>query len=278
MSSSPKAMLDHYELFPKKSLGQHFMHDPQLLDKIVDTAGIGAGDTVVEVGAGTGALTEKLAERGAAVFALEVDGRLQALLEERFDDAANVYLVFDDVLKCDISALVGDRDYVVAANMPYYISSAILWHFLEARRPPRLMALTMQYEVAERIVAAHGAMSLLSVAAQFYGDARIVSKLSPAVFWPRPKVHSALVRIQPHTIPPVAVSSREAFFRVVKAGFSMKRKQLKNALSGGLGVKARRAGAWLRCAGIDPQRRAETLTLEEWARLASAIAEADGVL
>ena len=117
------------------------------------------------------------------------------------------------------------------------------------------------------------------MAAQFYGEARIVSKLSPAVFWPRPKVHSALVRIQPHKVPARSRSARaRPFFRVVKAGFSMKRKQLKNALSGGLGVKARRASAWLRCAGIDPQRRAETLTLEEWARLASAIAEADGVL
>ena len=164
MNASPKALLDNYDLFPKKSLGQHFMHDPQLLDKIVDAAGIQPGETVIEVGAGTGSLTEKLAERGARVFALEVDRRLQSLLEERFDDAANVYLVFDDVLKTDIGALVGDRQYVVVANMPYYISSAILWHFLESTNPPRSMTLTMQYEVAERIVAAQGGMNLLSVA------------------------------------------------------------------------------------------------------------------
>ena len=278
MNASPKALLDNYDLFPKKSLGQHFMHDPQLLDKIVDSAGIQPRETVIEVGAGTGSLTEKLAERGARVFALEVDRRLQPLLEERFDDAANVYLVFADVLKTDIGALVGERQYVVVANMPYYISSAILWHFLESTNPPRSMTLTMQYEVAERIVAAQGGMNLLSVAAQFYGRSRIVGKLSPAVFWPRPKVQSALLQIQPHETAPVAIVSRAGFFRVVKAGFSTKRKQLKNALAGGLGVKAKVARDWLQNARIDPQRRAETLTLAEWARLAATIAETDGAM
>ena len=273
-TASPKAHLDSYELFPKKSLGQHFMHDPQLLDKIVDALAVEPGATVVEVGAGTGALTDKLARGGLSVFAIEVDQRLQPLLEERFDDASNVYLVFDDVLKTDINALVGGGDYVVAANMPYYISSAILWHFLEAPNPPQRLALTMQYEVALRIAARDGAMSLLSIATQFYGAARIISKLSPAVFWPRPNVDSALVRIETHASPPVAVPSRSAFFRVAKAGFSQKRKQLRNALSGGLQVKAKLARDWLHAADIEPKRRAETLSLDEWARLTRAIADA----
>lgn len=277
MVSNPKLLLESYDLFPKKSLGQHFMHDPQALDKIVDCAGLTATDTVVEVGTGTGSLTAKLAERCREVFAIEVDQRLQPVLEDRFDDVPNVYLVFDDVLKTDISALVGNRDYIVVANVPYYISSAILWHFLEADMPPLRMTLTMQYEVAERIVAGAGLMNLLAVALRYYGAARIVGKLSPAVFWPRPNIHSAIVRIETHKSAPVTVPSTKIFFRVVKAGFSMKRKQLKNALSGGLGIKPARTSELLRAAGIDPQRRAETLTLPEWAGLTRTIHESGDV-
>ena len=271
MVSNPKILLESYDLFPKKSLGQNFMHDPQALDKIVDSADLTTADAVVEVGAGTGSLTAKLAERSREVFAIEVDQRLQPVLEDRFDDVSNVYLVFDDVLKTDINTLMGNQEYVVVANVPYYISSAILWHFLEADLPPRRMVLTMQYEVAERIVAGDGVMNLLAVALQYYGAPQIVGKLSPAVFWPRPNIYSAIVRIETHKSAPVAVPSTKIFFRVVKAGFSMKRKQLKNALSGGLGIKSARTSELLRAAGIDPQRRAETLTLSEWASLTRGI-------
>ena len=273
MSHNPKALLDSYNLLPKRSLGQNFMHDPNMLEKIVASAELAAGDIVVEVGSGTGALTEILASAAAQVFTVEIDERFQPLLEERFDDVPNVYLVFGDILKMDLRALVGGQPYVVVANVPYYISSAILWHFLEAEAPPRRMILTMQYEVAERIIGKAGTLNLLSVAVQFYGVAHIVNKLSPAVFWPRPNIHSAVVRIDPHRVPPVTVPSTEAFFRVVRAGFSMKRKQLKNALAGGLRIKSTTATELLNSAGIDPQRRAETLTLEEWARLSRVTAE-----
>ena len=277
MVSNPKTLLESYDLFPKKSLGQNFMHDPQALDKIVDSADLTAADAVVEVGAGTGSLTEKLAERSREVFAIEVDQRLQPVLEDRFDDVSNVYLVFDDVLKTDINTMMGNQEYIVVANVPYYISSAILWHFLEADLPPQRLVLTMQYEVAERIVAGDGVMNLLAVAIQYYGAPQIVGKLSPAVFWPRPNIHSAIVRIDTHKSAPVAIPSIKIFFRVVKAGFSMKRKQLKNALSGGLGIKSARASELLRAAGIDPQRRAETLTLSEWAGVTRTIHESGDV-
>ncbi|MCE2472252.1 MAG: ribosomal RNA small subunit methyltransferase A [Anaerolineae bacterium] len=267
MSISPKALLDSYNLLPKKSLGQNFMHDPRSLEKIVAAADVQAGDAVVEVGAGTGALTQVLADAAAQVYAIEVDKRLQRILEARFEEQSNIYLVFADILKTDIATLLGDDDYLVVANVPYYISSAILWHFLESRRPPQRMVLTMQYEVAERIISAPGAMNLLAIAVQFFGLPRIVSKLSPAVFWPRPHIHSAIVSIETHKRRPVDVPSSEAFFRLVRAGFSQKRKQRSNSLAGGLGVKARVAADLLRAAAIDPQRRAETLTLEEWARL-----------
>ncbi len=267
MSISPKALLDSCNLLPKKSLGQNFMHDPKSLEKIVAAADVQAGDVVVEVGAGTGGLTQVLADAAARVYAIEIDERLQEILEARFEEQSNIYLVFADILKTDIATLLGGDDYLVVANVPYYISSAILWHFLESRRPPQRMALTMQYEVAERIISAPGAMNLLAIAVQFYGVPRIVSKLSPAVFWPRPHIHSALVSIETHKQQPVDVPSTGAFFRVVRAGFSQKRKQLRNSLAAGLGFKALVAADLLRAAAIDPQRRAETLTLEEWARL-----------
>lgn len=277
MTHSPKTLLDSYDILPKKRLGQHFMHDPKALEKILASAEVRASDTVVEVGAGTGSLTEVLAGAAKRVFAVEIDERLKPILEERFDDAANVYLLFSDILKTDIPALVGTEDYIVVANAPYYISSAIVWHFLESRRPPGRLVLTMQYEVAERIIGAPDAMNLLSIAVQFYGAPRIVSRYGPAVFWPRPNIDSAIVRIDPHDAPPVQAPSAEQFFRVVKAGFSMKRKQLKNALAGGLRVKAARARDLLSAAGIDPQRRAETLSLAEWARLAQIVEEAEAI-
>ena len=273
MSLSPRALLDSHGVQPKKSLGQNFMHDPNMLEKIVTAADMQSGDVVVEVGAGTGALTDVLAGVAGQVFAIEIDERLRPLLEERFDDRDNVYLVFADILKTDIAALLGDEDYLVVANAPYYISSAILWHFLEASRAPGRMVMTMQYEVAERILGKPGAMNLLSIAVQFYGLPRIMGKLSPAVFWPRPNIHSAIVHIETHATPPVTVPATPAFFRVLRAGFSLKRKQLKNSLGSGLGIKAREAAALLQAAGIDPQRRAETLSLEEWARLTWMVTE-----
>ena len=278
MSHSPKALLDSYNILPKKSLGQNFMHDPNALEKIVASAELLSTETAVEVGAGTGALTELLADAARQVFSIEVDQRLRTLLEERFDDDDNVYLVFNDILKTDIATLVGAEEYIVVANAPYYISSAILWHFLEAPMPPRRMVMTMQYEVAERIIGAPGAMNLLSIAVQYYGVPRIVSRYGPAVFWPRPNIDSAIVRIDTHEKPPLPLPSAALFFRVVKAGFSMKRKQLKNALAGGLRVKASRARDLLQAADIDPQRRAETLSLAEWARLTRAVAESETAL
>ena len=275
MSLSPKALLDSYDILPKKSLGQNFMHDPKALEKIVAFAELQPSDTVIEVGAGTGALTNQLSKAAAQVFSIELDQRLQPILEERFDDSRNVYLVFADVLKTDVVTLVGNDDYSVVANVPYYISSAILWHFLEAKRPPKRMIMTMQLEVAERIIGKPGAMNLLSIAVQFYGIPHIVSKFGPAVFWPRPNIQSAVMRIDTHESRPVEVPSTKAFFRVVRAGFSLKRKQLKNSLASGLRIKAAAASSLINAADIDPQRRAETLSLEEWACLARAVVSAE---
>ncbi len=265
-------MLEHYEIAPKKSLGQNFMHDPNTLEKIVATAELTAAETVIEIGAGTGELTQRLAQAARRVVSIELDDRLIPLLESRFAPLRNVYLVFDDVLKTDLKTLAGTEAYVVVANVPYYITSAILRHVLEPAHRPRRVVMVMQHEVAVRITATvKTEMSLLAVSVQYYGQPRLISRINPAVFWPRPEVDSALVRIDTYAAPPVAVPDDESFFRVVRAGFSQKRKQLRNALAGGLAASTDQAESWLRAAGIDPQRRAETMALAEWAALTRVV-------
>ena len=272
--TNPRELMTAYGLNPKKSLGQNFMHDPNTIEKIVTTAEIMPDDTVVEIGPGTGELTAKLADFAKHVMAIEVDDRLEPVLSDRFADKSNVYFVFEDILKTDILSLVGKKDFIVVANVPYYITTAILQHLLEQDRRPKRIVITMQYEVAERICATSaGEMTLLSNSVQFYGKPEIVSKLNPAVFWPRPSINSAILRIDTYDTPIVDVPSDKLFFRVVKAGFSQKRKQLRNSLSGGLQVKSKVAKSYLDIAEIDSKRRAETLTLEEWARLTRVVGE-----
>jgi 16S rRNA (adenine1518-N6/adenine1519-N6)-dimethyltransferase len=267
--TNPRTLLEQYEVIPKKSLGQNFLHDPNTLEKIVESAELMPDDTVVEIGAGTGMLTALLARRARHVISVEVDQRLRPLLEAELADYDNVYLVFEDFLKVDVLKLVGAKDFVVVANIPYYITSAILRHLLETHRRPRRLVLTIQQELAERINARPPEMSLLAVSVQFYGQPRIVTRLKPGVFWPRPEVDSAVIQIDTFTTPPVEVPSSKDFFRVVRSGFAQKRKQLKNALSSGLGIKD--IGPIMEQSGIDPRRRAETLRLEEWAALTRAL-------
>lgn len=268
---NPREMMQAYGLNPKKSLGQNFMHDPNTIEKIAATAEIMPDDTVVEIGPGTGELTERLAQAARHVMAIEIDERLTPILEERFADTANVYFIFQDVLKTDVLQLVGNKPFIVVANVPYYITTAILEHLLEQPHRPKRIVITMQYEVAQRICAEPDDMTVLSNSVQYYGKPQIVSKLSPAVFWPRPGIDSAILRIDTYDKPIVETPSDKLFFRVVKAGFSQKRKQLRNSLSGGLQVKSKVAGQYLEVADIDSKRRAETLSLEEWGRLTRAI-------
>lgn len=268
---NPKELLEEYGLTPKKSLGQNFMHDPNLIEKIVTTANIMPEDTVIEIGPGTGELTEALAQKARHVFAIEVDDRLRPLLETRFENYSNVYFMFEDVLRVDLLRLVGADDFIVVTNVPYYITTAVMQHLLEQVRRPKRIVMTMQYEVAQRIVAGPGDMSVLAASVQYYGEPKIVTRLKPAVFWPRPNVDSAVLCVETYEQPIVDVPGDKEFFRVVKAGFSQKRKQLRNSLAGGLGVKSAAADAYLTAAGIEPKRRAETLSLEEWAALTRAV-------
>jgi 16S rRNA (adenine1518-N6/adenine1519-N6)-dimethyltransferase len=267
---NPKALLDSFHIQPKKSLGQNFLHDPNMLDKIISLAELTTDDQVLEIGPGTGLLTERLAQVAGRVTSVEIDERMQPLLEAIVATHPNLNILYDDILKVDVSRLFPEQPFVVVANLPYYITSAILRHLLEIPNRPRRLIITVQMEVAERLIAKPDDMSILSVSVQFYGKPQIVAKLNPSVFWPRPDVESAVVRIDTYPQPPVAVTNEQTFFRVVRAGFGQKRKQIKNSLGAGLHLSSEAAGAILDVAGIDPRRRAETFTLEEWAALTRA--------
>jgi 16S rRNA (adenine1518-N6/adenine1519-N6)-dimethyltransferase len=269
-----RLLLERHGIAPKKSLGQNFLHDPNALEKIVELAGLPPGMTVVEIGPGTGNLTRVLAREAARVIAVELDERLVSLLHAELADEPHIELVHGDILEINLADRVGTAPYMVVANLPYYITSAILRHFFETPPRPHRLVLTVQREVAERLVALPGEMSLLAVSVQFYGQPRIVMHLSPAAFWPRPDVESAVVRIDVYPAPPVAVPDERLFFRVVRAGFGQKRKQLRNSLSGGLHLDKAQADALLSEAGVDPRRRAETLGLEDWAAITQAVARA----
>ncbi len=269
-----RQILELHSISPKKSLGQNFLHDPNTLHKIVTSAGLAPDSTVLEIGPGTGNLTEVLAHQAARVIAVELDDRLVPLLRHRFEHQPNVDVIHGDILTIDLADRLGTAadpvPYSVVANVPYYITSAILRHVFENMPRPQRLVLTMQREVAERLIATPGDMSLLAVSVQFYGQPQIVMQLSQAVFWPRPDVESAVVRIDVYDTPPVDVPDHRLFFRVVRAGFGQKRKQLRNALSSGLGITKPQADDLLAQAQIDPQRRAETLALDEWAALTRA--------
>ncbi len=272
MSTIP-ALLRAYGLHPKKSLGQNFLLDPVALERIVAAADLSPDEAVVEVGAGLGTLTRLLAGRAGRVVAVELDGRLAEILREQLADLPNVEIVHGDILQVREFGFP-PQGYKVVGNLPYYITSAVLRRFLEDEPRPRLMVVTVQREVAERIVAHPPDMSLLAVSVQFYGQPRLVARIPAGAFYPPPQVDSAVVRIEVAGQPAIALPegiSQADFFRTVRAGFGQKRKTLRNALSRGLGLPPDHVAAALAQAGVDPRRRAETLSLEEWAAIAGSV-------
>ncbi|HOQ99106.1 MAG TPA: 16S rRNA (adenine(1518)-N(6)/adenine(1519)-N(6))-dimethyltransferase RsmA [Anaerolineae bacterium] len=270
----PREVLRRYGLRPRKGLGQNFLVDRSALERIVAAAELTSQDTLVEVGPGVGQLTQLLADAAGRVVAVELDAQMVQVLRQELAGRSNVEVVEGDILEVDVGALAGGRPYKVVANLPYYITSAALRHLLEAQPPPTLLVVTVQQEVAERITAQPGAMSLLAVSVQFYGRPRRVARIPAGAFYPPPKVDSAAVRIDvyPPAERPVQDVGPERFFRVARAGFGQRRKQLRNSLTAGLHLKGEQVAAALARAGIAPQRRAETLSLEEWAELSRALA------
>jgi 16S rRNA (adenine1518-N6/adenine1519-N6)-dimethyltransferase len=267
----PKQLLDRYGLAPKQSLGQNFLFDDGLLARIVAAAEVEPGDEVLEVGPGLGALTRQLALTGGRVVAVELDGRLIPVLEDELGSFTNVELIQGDVLQLAPAKWYAGP-YKVVANVPYYITGAILRHLLENRPRPSRLVLTVQKEVAERLAARPPDMSLLAVSVQYYGTVRQVATVKAGAFWPRPEVDSVVIRIDVNPLRQDSDrSSEKAFFTVVRAGFSEKRKQLKNNLRR-LGLGDDVIAATLAVSAIDGRRRAETLAIEEWERLAQGLA------
>lgn len=274
-----KALLRELGLKAKKRLGQHFLVDESTLKKIVEAAELAPEDVVLEVGPGLGILTCELARRAALVIALEMDEEMVQALRHTVRDFLNIIVLKADALQVDPSAVLREHaaqlapsGYKVVANLPYYITSPVLRHFLEASLPPRLLVVTVQREVGKRIVAQPGEMSLLSVAVQVYGQPKIIAEVPPRSFYPPPKVSSVVLRIQPHTTGRLPAQPTREFFTVVRAGFSAPRKQLRNALAQGLGLPHDKTVGLLEKAGVAPERRAETLRLEEWEKLRETLA------
>lgn len=260
-------LLKRYNLRPQKGLGQNFLTDPAALTRVVDAAQIQPEDTVLEVGPGLGSLTHYLAERAERVVAVELDNHLVAALEEILQPHSNVELVSADILEVNLANFFTEPGWLAVANIPYYITSALLRHLLEAKIPPTRLVLTVQKEVAERICARDGNMNLLALSVQVYGEPSITGKIPAGAFYPVPKVDSAVVKIELFPQPLFPPKQLEQFFQLIKAGFSQKRKTLQNSLSGGMNWDKARTGEILTQTGIDPKRRAQTLSMAEWGEL-----------
>ncbi len=256
-----------HHIRPNKAFGQNFLVDHDVLLHIVETAEIHANDQVLELGAGTGVLTRELAKRARRVVAVELEREMLSLLTKTTRNYTNVEIMERNLLYVDPGEIFGSDSYKLVANLPYYITALTFRHFLESANPPRLFVVMVQYEVAQRIVAAPGDLSLLGVSIQFYGEPKIIAHIPARAFYPAPKVDSAILRIDLKDEVPLTPGGRDSFFRLVQAGFSERRKQLHNSLAHGLHRKNVDVQPWLLAASIDPSRRAETLSIEDWLRL-----------
>ena len=266
---TPQRLLAKYHLKPHKGLGQNFLSDDTVLSSIADAAGIPEHASVLEVGPGLGSLTRHLCERADRVVAVELDSDLVPVLRKELADCGNLEVVECDILQFSPDEYFGESDYYVAANIPYYITSAVIRHLLEGKARPKRLALTVQKEVAERICAAPGKLSLLALSVQIYGKADIPMIIPASAFYPEPNVDSAVVRIELYDEPLIPTSELDEFFALAKAGFGQKRKTLRNALSANLHLSPTETETRLLSVGIDPMRRAETLSIDEWKRLMS---------
>lgn len=264
------AMLRKHHIRPKKSLGQNFLVEPSGLRKVLQAAALTGHEQVLEIGPGVGSLTVLLAQSAKEVIAVEIDSQLFPALQEALTDYPNVKAIQGDILKTELAPILKDEPFVVVANIPYYITSAIIRHLLEAQKRPMHMILTIQKEVAERIIARDGKMSLLALSVQVYGQPELAATIPAGAFYPAPDVDSAVLKLSLHEKPLIAEEHMNLFFKLATAGFSQKRKTLRNSLTGGLGIQAPETETLLEKAGIESNRRAETLSLEEWNQLVMA--------
>jgi len=259
-------LLRRHRIDLKHSLGQNFLVDPAVRDEVAEQASLSPDDEVLEVGAGVGTLTVALATRCRRVVAVELDGRLIPALRESLAGLDNVEVVRTDILRFNVRSAFPGGDEIVTGNIPYSLTGALIRKLLDDPPRPRRLSLVVQKEVAERWTAASGA-SLATVAVQVFAEARLLFIIPAAAFTPAPRVDSALVRLHVRRRPAVAVDDLQAFFRFVEAVFQGRRKQLGGTLGRISGSGSTAAGARLSRAGIDPQRRPQTLSLQEWEAL-----------
>lgn len=281
----PETLLSHLRgqgVAPRKGLGQHYLTDANLLDAIVAAAELPPDAVVIEIGPGPGTLTAALLPRVGRLIAIELDDHLAALLPQHFRDWPQFHLLHADALaimpRQALAQTGGLAPYFLVANLPYYITSPLLRHYLEADWPPLRAVVTVQLDVAQRIVARPPDMSLLAVAVQVYARPAIVRRLPPGAFTPPPKVQSAVLRLNRLDQPLILPEQRDQFFALVRAGFGQKRKTLRNSLAAGLSLSEDRIGAALTLAGLSPRQRAQELAIGDWLRLMEVLASqrADG--
>lgn len=273
-----KCILRKYGIKPSKKLGQHFLINGEVLKDIIKTANISDSDEILEIGPGIGTLTIALAQKAKKVIAIEKDKKMINILKETLGKSTNVVIVAGDVLKFNFQnnesatapKLKLPNEYKIVANLPYYIVAPVIRKFLELKLPPKEMVLMVQKEVAQRICAKPPKMNLLAVAVQFYAHPKIIRYVSKKSFWPEPKVDSAVIKIKPYFDKKIGRFNKDEtdrFFKIVKAGFLHPRKQLINNLSSGLNIKRAKIAHILYGQNINPTRRAETLTIQEWKKL-----------
>ena len=258
-------LLKNRGLQPQKGFGQNFLIDPTLPQKLVDAAGVGEADTVLEIGPGIGAITQALAEKAKLVIAVEKDREMVGVLQETLKDFKNVRVIQGDILRVPFSELQLPASYQVVGNLPFYLTAPVIRRFLELIEvQPQSMTLVVQKEVGQRICSKPPDMNILAASVQVYAEPKIISYISKNYFWPQPKVDAALIKITPK---PSLVGDTSLFFKIVKAGFSQPRKQLLNNLSQGLKKPREEITAWLQKNNINPQQRAETLSINDWLKL-----------
>jgi 16S rRNA (adenine1518-N6/adenine1519-N6)-dimethyltransferase len=262
-------LLNQYGIKPSKKLGQNFLIDPVYLHRVAEAGEITKRDTVIEIGAGLGNLTTILAQSAGEVIAFEIDSRLIPILKSVTFSQKNTKIIQADILRVDLARFTRSPDFLVVANIPYYITSKLIRHLLSGKMRPARIILTIQEEVAQRICAQAGKLSLLALSVQVYGSPQLITRIPAGAFYPVPNVDSAILRIDLFSSPRIKEDQLEIFFRIAKAGFSQKRKTLRNSLSGGLNLDRSKIERLLKASQIDPNRRAETLSLSEWAVLTS---------
>lgn len=280
LESEIKYLTKNFGIHPQRESGQNFLIDESVLDSIVESAEIDNKDNILEIGAGFGPLTKKLAEKAKKVWAVELEKRFIPVLQKLAKAYPPIEVVHEDVTKLDVGQLIGDKKYKIVANIPYNITSYVMRKFLEQEPKPDTMTVLIQKEVAERIIAGRGDMSLLSVSVQYFADAKIVKSVPNTCFWPMPKVESAVLKLEniinssqmeENNRKSGYVFNQKQFFQVVKGGFSAKRKQIHNNLANSFHVDSDKIKAILSKCGISPQVRPQDISVNEWQLLVNEL-------